>query len=149
MTDIARAFCFAIQNLKIMQGSPFNVGSKKLNFTKMELAKIIQKHVDCEIIEGKGSDSDQRDYVIDFNRINKIGFDCEVLLDDGISEAVESLKYLINTGEFENLKIFTKTSNRWLVKKNFNNWFNGFIASHLIEYFEKKNFLSLLHIIKK
>ena len=38
----------------------------------MELAKIIQKHVDCEIIEGKGQ-IDQRDYVIDFNRINKIG----------------------------------------------------------------------------
>ena len=74
----------------------------------MELAKIIQKHVDCEIIEGKGSDSDQRDYVIDFNRINKIGFDCEVLLDDGISEAVESLKYLINTGEFEKFKNFYK-----------------------------------------
>ena len=45
--------------------------------------------------------------VIDFNRINKIGFDCEVLLDDGISEAVESLKYLINTGEFEKFKNLT------------------------------------------
>jgi nucleoside-diphosphate-sugar epimerase len=108
VTDIARAFCFAIENLKTMQGSPYNVGSKKLNFTKMQLAKIIQKHVDCEIIEGKGSDSDQRDYVIDFNKINKIGFDCEVLLDDGISEAVESLRYLIGTGEFEKFKNFYK-----------------------------------------
>ena len=108
VTDIANAFCFAINNLEKMKGSPFNVGSKKLNFTKLELAKIVQKHADCEIVEGEGSDSDQRDYVIDFQKINKIGFDCRVSLDDGISEAVESLKYLIKTGEFDKFKNFYK-----------------------------------------
>jgi len=108
VADIAKAFCFAIKNINKMKGLPFNVGSKNLNYTKLELAKIVKKYVECEIVEGKGIDSDQRDYVIDFTRITKIGFDCDVTLDQGISEAVDSLRYLIKTGEFEKFKNFYK-----------------------------------------
>ncbi len=106
--DIARSFCFAIKNLAEMKGRAFNAGSKKLNYTKLDLAKTVKKHVECEIIEGKGSDSDQRDYVIDFSRISNLGFECEISLDEGISEAASSLNYLIKTGEFEKFKHFYK-----------------------------------------
>ena len=91
-----------------MKKQAFNVGDESLNFTKLELANQIKKIIDCEITEGKGRDSDQRDYVIDFKKINKIGFKCAIDLENGIKETADAIKYLIKTGEFEKFRDFYK-----------------------------------------
>ena len=108
ISDIANSFNFAIKNINIMKKQAFNVGDESLNFTKLELANQIKKIIDCEITEGKGRDSDQRDYVIDFKKINKIGFKCAIDLENGIKETADAIKYLIKTGEFEKFRDFYK-----------------------------------------
>lgn len=106
--DIAKAFVFALNNYDKMKNQAFNVGDKKLNVTKLELAQSIQKFIDFDIIEGKGQDADHRDYIINFEKINKIGFQCELNLNDGIEQTVEVLGFLKKTGEFEKFKNFYK-----------------------------------------
>ena len=43
--DVARAFCFAIENFEKMQGEAYNVGLSNANISKEELALRIQKYV--------------------------------------------------------------------------------------------------------
>jgi nucleoside-diphosphate-sugar epimerase len=104
--DIAEAFSFAVENFKIMSGESFNVGDKSLNVTKLELAKMVKKYVDCDIHTIPGKDMDQRDYIINFEKINSLGFRCKKSLEEGILETSKVLKYLIETKEFETFNKF-------------------------------------------
>jgi nucleoside-diphosphate-sugar epimerase len=106
VTDIADSICFAVDNYKKMEGEAFNVGDKNLNITKLNLAEMVDKYVGCEIITIDGEDADQRDYIINFEKINSIGFKCKKTLEEGIQETSKVLKYLIDTKEFESFKKF-------------------------------------------
>jgi len=106
VSDIANAFCFAVKNFKIMKNNAFNVGDKNLNVTKLQLAEIVKKYIKCDIVDIEGKDLDQRDYIINFDKINKIGFRCSKTLEHGIKETTEVLNYLMSTNEFNNFKKF-------------------------------------------
>ena len=64
-----------------MTNQAFNVGDKKLNVTKLELAEQIKKFLNCSIVESDGKDADHRDYIINFDKINELGFSCELDLE--------------------------------------------------------------------
>jgi nucleoside-diphosphate-sugar epimerase len=68
-----------------MSGQIFNVGSERLNYSKLELANAIKRHVKFEIIESELGDKDVR-IIISFDKVRALGFDHEISIDEGIAE---------------------------------------------------------------
>lgn len=91
--DAARSFLFAIKNYEKMSGQIFNVGDEKLNHTKKDVVHRIVRHVkNCEFnLHASGSDKDKRDYYVSYDKINKLGFNSTITLDEGIHELIKIL----------------------------------------------------------
>lgn len=100
--DIVRAYSFAVDNYKEMSQQAYNVGDKKLNKTKKEIVEIIQKETSCDVeFVDSGKDMDQRDYVIDFTKISKIGLQCKISIEEGIRELKMVLLDLMESGALD------------------------------------------------
>ncbi len=90
VSDMARAFIFGVENLDNMSHNVYNVGDKKLNWTKRELAEYVCEKTGSIAHYGEtGIDADQRDYEVDYGRINREGFFCEKTMEDGIDEIIK------------------------------------------------------------
>jgi nucleoside-diphosphate-sugar epimerase len=57
-----------------------------MNFSKLEIAKIIQRYQNNEIIETQLVDPDRRDFIINFDKIAAMGFTPAFSIEDGIQE---------------------------------------------------------------
>jgi len=90
--DMSRAFIFGVENIDNFQHNVYNVGSNSLNWTKRELAEYISEHTGCIVSYAEiGEDLDQRDYEVDYSRINDEGFDCIYNMQDGIIELIKAI----------------------------------------------------------
>ena len=86
--DVANAFIFAINNFNKMRGNIYNVGLSSANLTKVELAKLIKKHINgvkIKIIKNR-KDPDKRDYFVSNKKIERLGFKPTISISDGIIE---------------------------------------------------------------
>jgi nucleoside-diphosphate-sugar epimerase len=86
--DAIDGYLFALDHTDAMRGGIFNVGSEKLNFSKMDIAHAIRNHVEFEIIDSSLSDLDVRDFMVSFKKIRDLGFSTIYSLDDGIQELI-------------------------------------------------------------
>lgn len=87
ISDIAKVFRFAIENEKKMSGEVYNVGSNSMNYSKGDVCKLIQAKSDCYVHYADfDNDADKRDYVVSYDKINKLGFDTTVNVEQGIDE---------------------------------------------------------------
>lgn len=84
--DAIQAYLMVLQLHENMVGQIYNVGSNSMNFSKLEIAKIIQKYLHNEIIETQLADPDRRDFVINFDKIKALAFNPAISLEDGIHE---------------------------------------------------------------
>jgi len=91
--DAISAYIFTIDNLTNMCGQIFNIGDNSLNYSKLEVAKHIQKFTDCKIIESDLEDYDIRNFIISFDKICRLGFSTQWTLDDGIAELVKLYQF--------------------------------------------------------
>lgn len=89
--DCIQAYLFVLGNADVMQGQVWNMGCESLNLTKMEVAKIIQRYVDYEIVESELTPPglDKRDFTISFEKIRSLGFHRTHRIDDGIQELIK------------------------------------------------------------
>jgi len=101
--DVARCFCFALENFEAMQGRPYNVGLDDANLSKEELALKIKEYVpELYIHEAEvGSDPDRRNYIVSNERIRAAGFRTTQSLDDGIGQLLKGYRMIRRT-EFTN-----------------------------------------------
>jgi len=91
--DIARSFIFALDNLDKMIGNVYNVGCDSMNFSKKEVCEKIQKVAPYFLhLADIGSDADQRDYVVSYDKIFSLGFKTRIDLDEGIEELANGIK---------------------------------------------------------
>ena len=94
--DVAKAFLFGIDNYDKMKGHPFNVGLSSANLTKRELCKKIKEYVTDFYIHFApiGEDPDKRDYIVSNEKIEKLGWSPDYILDDGIQELLKGYRIL-------------------------------------------------------
>jgi nucleoside-diphosphate-sugar epimerase len=103
--DLARSFVFAIENQEKMSSNIYNTGSNKMNYTKKEVCDIINKKVPQAFFHHASikEDPDKRNYKVSYDKINKLGFEVEIGLEEGISEIKDSVCLLENSLRYKNV----------------------------------------------
>lgn len=88
--DMARALLFALKNYDRMKGEIYNVGSNKMNYSKEDICLIIKKKVDYYLHFAEISqDPDQRDYIVSYDKLEKLGFKTKISMEEGIEELIK------------------------------------------------------------
>ena len=102
--DVARAFLHGIERFDQMKGGPYNVGLSDANLSKLELCQRIQKQVPSFVFveSNVGADSDQRDYIVSNEKVERTGYKPAHSLDDGIRELVKGYA-MIRDGRYANI----------------------------------------------
>lgn len=86
--DMARAFIWALEPRKHQL---YNCGDNNLNWTKKEMAEFVKKHTGCSVFyEDFGKDADNRDYEVDYSRLNGEGFYTQIGMEEGIKELIKA-----------------------------------------------------------
>ena len=97
--DMARSFIFALDKWDAVKDDVYNVGHETMNFTKEDVARKILEHVDFYLHFAEvGSDADQRNYEVSYEKIRAKGFETTVDLDRGVAELVRAANLI----EFQN-----------------------------------------------
>lgn len=98
ISDVAKAFLFAVKNFDTMKGEAWNIGQPEANISKLELCEIIKKHIPKFVYFQSeiGNDPDKRNYVISTEKIEKIGFHANYTIDMGIKELIKAFTIIRN-----------------------------------------------------
>jgi nucleoside-diphosphate-sugar epimerase len=96
--DVANAFKFAIDNSGKMNNNIFNVGLTEANISKMELCNEICKFVPDFVIKEEEftKDPDQRNYIVSNSKIENLGFETQINLENGVHELVTGIQIFKN-----------------------------------------------------
>ena len=96
--DVANAFKFAIDNSGKMNNNIFNVGLTEANISKMELCNEICKFVPDFVIKEEEftKDPDQRNYIVSNSKIENLGFETQINLENGLHELVTGIQIFKN-----------------------------------------------------
>jgi nucleoside-diphosphate-sugar epimerase len=86
--DAADCYIFAMRNFDAMKGAIFNAGGNSLNFSKEEVAEKIRQKVDFSIINSEVRDKDLRHFIVNFDRIEKLGYKPQKSVEDGVDELI-------------------------------------------------------------
>lgn len=101
--DIARSFIFAINNQDIMAGQVYNIGSNNMNYSKESICHLIKNETDYYLhLADFGHDVDKRDYVVSYNKINKLGFETTISVQEGIRELVAGISSIRLNNPYSN-----------------------------------------------
>lgn len=77
--DMARGFALALTRWSDFEGRVFNVGDSRMNMTKGELGLAIAEIFPCSVeFDEFGSDVDQRDFSLSFDKMRARGFRAQV-----------------------------------------------------------------------
>lgn len=97
--DMSRSIMFALDNWDTIRDDVYNVGHESMNFTKEDVARQILRHTDFYLHFAEvGSDADQRNYEVSYEKIRKKGFETTIDMDRGIAELVRAARLI----EFQN-----------------------------------------------
>ena len=101
--DMARAFVHALERYEQMKNNVYNVGSNELNFSKEDIARMVQRHVDFYVHFAEfRSDPDQRDYEVSYDKLAATGFTTTISMEHGITELVKGMRTLPSFNPYEN-----------------------------------------------
>lgn len=84
--DVIDSYIFVLENFDKTKNQIFNIGDSSLNFSKIDIANNIKKYVDFELIDSTLPDLDERNFSVSFEKINSLGFNTKLSLDNGIRE---------------------------------------------------------------
>ena len=102
--DIVRSFLFAIDGAHRMKDNVYNVGSDSMNCSKEDVVIKIADRVDFSYhFADVGHDADQRNYEVSYEKIQKLGFDTTVTIEEGIDELVSGYEVIERADGFSNV----------------------------------------------
>jgi len=91
--DMGRAFIFGIENQDKMKNNIYNVGSEKMNYSKKDVCELIKEKTGLYVHYADiGEDADKRNYVVSYKKINSLGYDTTVSVEEGIDELARALR---------------------------------------------------------
>jgi len=91
--DMGRVFMYGINNPDGMLKEVYNVGSSSMNYSKEDICEMIKQKTNAYVhYADVGEDADKRNYVVSYDKINKLGFDTTITVEDGIEELVKVCK---------------------------------------------------------
>ena len=91
--DAADAYMFTLNNFDKMKGNVYNAGNEKSNFSKLEIAEMVKKYVDFQIIDSDIKDKDVRHFIISFDKISSLGYEPKITVEEGIKEMIRIFKF--------------------------------------------------------
>jgi nucleoside-diphosphate-sugar epimerase len=102
--DVANAFLFGIENYDKMKGEAYNVGLSSANLSKKELCEKIKEYIPDLYFHGAkiGEDPDKRNYIVSNEKLEKLGWRANFLLEDGIKEIISAYP-LLKLNKFKNI----------------------------------------------
>jgi nucleoside-diphosphate-sugar epimerase len=103
--DIARVFLFAIDNHSAMKNNVYNVGSNNMNYSKKDVCELIKSKISDSYFNyaDVGQDADKRNYVVSYEKINKLGFDTTISLETGIDELIKTIPLIKMSNPYFNV----------------------------------------------
>ncbi|MDX2036402.1 MAG: NAD-dependent epimerase/dehydratase family protein [Isosphaeraceae bacterium] len=102
--DMARSIMFALEKWDDVKDDVYNVGHESMNFTKQDVARKILEHTDYYLHFAEvGTDADQRNYEVSYEKIRKKGFETTIDLDRGIAELVRAAQLIDFQNPFANV----------------------------------------------
>lgn len=101
--DAVDSYVFTLEKWDKMKGQVFNVGNDSLNYSKLEIAKLVSKYVDYKIIDSDIKDRDVRHFIINFNKIKSLGFVPQNTVEDGIRELVRMYQFYTYFSHFKTI----------------------------------------------
>ena len=91
--DAIQAYLMVLNSDNKMLGNVFNVGNQEMNLSKFQLSQKINEHIEFSTIESTLSDSDLRSFIINFDKINSLGYKPQKTLDEGIKELIKLFQF--------------------------------------------------------
>jgi len=102
--DIGRAILHAVEGYDHMRDNLYNVGSEKLMHSKEEIANAVRAKLEFFLhFANVGSDPDQRNYEISYEKIRKTGFDPTISLEEGLEELIKGLQHVAVVNPYTNV----------------------------------------------
>ena len=102
--DMARSIMFALEQWDTVKDDVYNVGHESMNFTKEDIARTVLKHVDYYLHFAEvGSDADQRNYEVSYEKIRAKGFETTIDMDRGIAELARACNLIEFSNPFANV----------------------------------------------
>ena len=91
VSDIARAVVFVLESARErVAGKTFNVGANDENYQKGAIAEEVGQQIPVNVTTVERAE-DPRDYRVNFDRINALGFEPHLRLADGIREIAKAV----------------------------------------------------------
>lgn len=85
IAELIEYICF---NFNKFEGRTLNVGCESGNLKKIDIAKMIAKHTETNIVTRKGKDLDTRDYNVNYSILSNLWRDYEESIDSHIEQIV-------------------------------------------------------------
>jgi len=93
VSDMGRSFVFGIENSPKMKNNVYNVGSDEMNYSKEQICNFIAKKTNAYIHYAEvGEDADKRNYSVSYKKLNSLGFETKIGVEEGIDELVKALR---------------------------------------------------------
>ena len=127
VSDAAQAILLVLKTpLPIVRNQIFNVGSNEQNYQIKQVGETIQQRVPSAVIVNKDEGTDQRNYWVNFNKINRsLGFTPEWTIERGIEQVIEAIRsgrvQDYRDARYSNIK-FLKEQGLYLLTNNENVW---------------------------
>lgn len=93
VSDVVKMFMFGIENPDLVRNQIFNFGLSEANISKVELCEKIKRFIPNFVFQEDefAKDPDQRNYIVSNKRIEALGINASVTLDEGISELIKGI----------------------------------------------------------
>ena len=83
----------------------FNIGHESLNYSKEAIALKIKEEIDFNLdFADIGSDPDQRDYEVSYDKIRSKGFNTAYTVEDGIHELIKVFDVISLKNPYSNVE---------------------------------------------
>ncbi len=101
--DAALSYLFTLDNFEKMRGSAFNIGDNSMNYTKRDIAHLLKNYLNYYLHEAAvGEDLDKRDYEVSYEKINALGYNVTINMNQGLEELIKVLAHIKLSNDWRN-----------------------------------------------